>query len=172
MKTTSDFLVIGSGIAGLSYALKVAEHGTVAIVTKREIAETATALAQGGIASVFSAVDSFAEHIQDTMVAGAFLPHEDIVKMVVESGPEAIRDLIDWGVQFTKKNDDTYDLHREGVITSYSIHYTKLYEDRGPGGYRKLFRHRRRRDPVQEQDRGYRLQVPVVPFFRYRNNFV
>jgi L-aspartate oxidase len=114
MKTTSDFLVIGSGIASLSYALKVADRGCVAIVTKREISETATNLAQGGIASVFSAEDSFAAHVQDTMVAGAFLSHEDVVKLVVESGPQAILDLINWGVQFTKKSDDTYDLTREG----------------------------------------------------------
>jgi L-aspartate oxidase len=114
MKITSDFLVIGSGIAGLSYALKVADRGTVSIITKREISETATNLAQGGIASVISPEDSFQAHIQDTMVAGAFLSHEDIVRMVVESGPQAIQDLIDWGVQFTKKADDTYDLTREG----------------------------------------------------------
>ncbi len=114
MKITSDFLVIGSGIAGLSYALKMAAHGKVAIITKREIAETATNLAQGGIASVFSAEDSFAAHVQDTMTAGAFLSQPEIVKMVVESAPAAIRDLIDWGVQFTKNEDDSYDLTREG----------------------------------------------------------
>ena len=114
MKITSDFLIIGSGIAGLSYALKVAEHGTVSIITKREIADTATNLAQGGIATVFSEEDSFDSHIRDTMVAGAFLSHEDMVRLVVETGPQVIRDLIDWGVQFTKKEDDTYDLTREG----------------------------------------------------------
>ena len=114
MKIKVDFLVIGSGIAGLSYALKVADHGTVAVVTKREIAETATNLAQGGIASVFSPEDSFDDHVQDTLVAGAFLSHEDVVRMVVESGPQAIRDLIDWGVRFSRKEDNSYDLTREG----------------------------------------------------------
>ncbi len=114
MKITSDFLVIGSGIAGLSYALKVANKGSVAIVTKRDIAETATNLAQGGIASVFSDEDSFDDHIRDTMVAGAQLPNEDTVRMVVESGPGAIHDLIDWGVEFSRKDDDSYDLTREG----------------------------------------------------------
>ena len=114
MKIISDFLVIGSGIAGLSYALKVAAEGRVAIVTKREMSETATTLAQGGIASVFSQEDSFENHVRDTLVAGAFLPDEEIVRMVVENGPQAIQDLIDWGVQFTKKADDSYDLHREG----------------------------------------------------------
>ncbi|MFA5516211.1 MAG: L-aspartate oxidase [Desulfuromonadales bacterium] len=114
MKITSDFLVIGSGIAGLSYALKMAAQGKVAIITKREIAETATNLAQGGIASVFSDEDSFAAHVEDTMTAGAFLSHPDTVKMVVEAAPAAIRDLIEWGVQFTKNQDDNYDLTREG----------------------------------------------------------
>ncbi len=114
MKITSDFLVIGSGIAGLSFALKVADHGTVSIITKREISVTATDLAQGGIASVFSEEDSFDEHVRDTMVAGAFLPHEDVVRMVVEAGPGAIQDLINWGVQFTRKEDGAYDLTREG----------------------------------------------------------
>ncbi len=114
MKTKSDFLVIGSGIAGLSYALKMAEYGTVAIITKREIAETATNLAQGGIAAVTSAEDSFEAHVQDTMVAGAYLSHPEVVRMIVESAPEAISDLINWGVQFTRKDDNTYDLTREG----------------------------------------------------------
>jgi L-aspartate oxidase len=123
MKITAEFLVIGSGIAGLSYALKVAEHGSVAIVTKREISETATNLAQGGIASVFSADDSFDAHIQDTMVAGAFLSHREIVRMVVESGPEAIQNLIDWGVRFSKNDDDSYDLTREGGHSQRRIYH-------------------------------------------------
>ena len=125
MKITSDFLVIGSGIAGLSYALKVANQGTVGIVTKREISETATSLAQGGIASVISAEDSFDSHIRDTMVAGAFLSHEDVVRLVVESGPQALLDLIDWGVQFTKIADDTYDLTREGGHSERRILHAK-----------------------------------------------
>jgi L-aspartate oxidase len=73
MKITSDFLIIGSGIAGLSFALKVAEQGRVAVVTKRELADSATNMAQGGIASVFTPDDSFAKHIEDTMVAGVHL---------------------------------------------------------------------------------------------------
>ncbi|MFA5700562.1 MAG: FAD-dependent oxidoreductase, partial [Desulfuromonas sp.] len=114
MKISSDFLVIGGGIAGLSYALKVAEHGTVSIITKREIGETATCYAQGGIASVYSEQDSFEDHARDTMVAGAFLSHPDIVDMVVRSGPEAIRNLIEIGTEFTKNEAGDYDLTREG----------------------------------------------------------
>lgn len=111
----SDFLVIGSGIAGLSFALQAADHGRVAIVTKREIAESATRYAQGGIASVFSTEDSFDAHIQDTMVAGAGICHEDVVRMVVEEGPHTIRNLIEWGVKFTTSTTGgEYDLTREG----------------------------------------------------------
>lgn len=113
MHIQSDFLVIGSGIAGLSYALQAADHGTVAIVTKRDVGESATKYAQGGIASVFSAEDSFEAHIEDTMVAGAGICHEDIVRMVVEEGPQTIRNLIEWGVKFTTSGE-TYDLTREG----------------------------------------------------------
>jgi len=114
MNATTDFLVIGSGIAGLSYALKVAGHGSVAVITKREISETATNLAQGGIASVSAANDSFDAHVQDTMVAGAFLSNEEVVRLVVEGGPRAIEDLIAWGVQFSRNSDNSYDLTREG----------------------------------------------------------
>ena len=114
MEITSDFLVIGGGIAGLSYALKVAEQGSVSIITKREIGETATCYAQGGIASVYSEQDSFESHAQDTIVAGAYLSHPDIVNMVVHGGPEAIRDLIEIGTEFTKNEEGDYDLTREG----------------------------------------------------------
>lgn len=113
MRIESDFLVVGSGIAGLSFALQAADHGSVAIVTKRDISESATKYAQGGIASVLSTEDSFDAHVEDTLIAGAGICHEDIVRMVVEEGPETIKNLIEWGVKFTTKGED-YDLTREG----------------------------------------------------------
>lgn len=125
MKITSDFLVVGSGIAGLSYALKVADRGKVAVITKRGISETATNLAQGGIASVISQEDSFDEHVQDTMVAGAYLSNEEVVRLVVESGPKAIADLINWGVQFSRNEDDSYDLTKEGGHSQRRILHAK-----------------------------------------------
>src|SRR5512146_2525432 len=113
MKVSSDFLVIGSGIAGLSFALRAAAHGKVALVTKREITESATNYAQGGIATVFSQEETFDSHVEDTLVAGAGICHEDVVRMVVEEGPKVIKSLIDWGVKFTTSGD-AYDLTREG----------------------------------------------------------
>ncbi len=113
MQISSDFLILGSGIAGLSFALKAADHGSVAIVTKREVTESATNYAQGGIASVFSQEDTFDAHVEDTLVAGAGICHEDVVRMVVEEGPRTINSLIDWGVKFTTSGD-SYDLTREG----------------------------------------------------------
>ncbi|MCP4007862.1 MAG: L-aspartate oxidase [bacterium] len=116
MAIASDFLVIGSGIAGLSFALRVAEHGSVAVVTKKGTAESATNYAQGGIAAVFDPEDSFEAHIADTLRAGAGLCDEDVVRFVVESGPEAVSSLIDLGVRFDKSENERpgYDLGREG----------------------------------------------------------
>ncbi|HEU0265072.1 MAG TPA: L-aspartate oxidase [Geobacterales bacterium] len=115
MKIERDFLVIGSGIAGLSFALQAARHGTVSVVTKRDIGESATNYAQGGIASVLSQDDSFAAHVEDTLIAGAGICHEDVVRMVVEEGPSVITNLVDWGVRFTTSGDgDSFDLTREG----------------------------------------------------------
>jgi L-aspartate oxidase len=125
MKITSDYLVVGSGIAGLCYALKVADHGRVSLVTKREVATTATSLAQGGIAAVAAVSDSFEQHIHDTMEAGAWLPDEEIVRIVVENGPAAIADLIDWGVNFSRKEDQSYDLTREGGHSQRRIYHSK-----------------------------------------------
>lgn len=125
MKSNSDFLIIGSGIAGLSYALKVADHGTVDLVTKREISTTATNLAQGGIASVSLQEDTFESHIEDTMKAGAWLCDMDIVRMVVENGPQAIKDLIDWGVEFSRKADQSFDLTKEGGHSQRRIFHAK-----------------------------------------------
>ncbi len=102
MEYKIDFLVIGTGIAGLSFALKVAEYGRVAIVTKKEAMETSTNYAQGGIASVFGQYDSFDLHIRDTLEAGDGLCNRGVVETVVKSGPERIRELINWGVAFTQ----------------------------------------------------------------------
>jgi L-aspartate oxidase len=109
----TDFLVIGSGIAGLSFALKVADAGTVAIITKKEKAESNTNYAQGGIAAVTSSDDSYDLHIRDTLDAGVGLCHLDAVTVLVREGPQRLKELIEMGVQFTQKNGKL-DLGREG----------------------------------------------------------
>lgn len=96
MHERCDFLVIGSGLAGLSYALKVAEHGKVIILSKTSAPQANTSRAQGGIAAVMSPDDSFENHIRDTLTAGAGLCHEDVVRNVVETAPSRIQDLVDW----------------------------------------------------------------------------
>jgi L-aspartate oxidase len=100
----TDFLIIGSGIAGLTFALKTARFGNVALVTKKEIMDSNTLQAQGGIASVFGKLDSFDFHIQDTLASGDGLCNRDVVEMVVKNGPDRIRELIDLGVHFNLKS--------------------------------------------------------------------
>mgnify|MGYP005871921135 CR=1 FL=1 len=92
----TDFLVIGSGIAGLSYALKAARHGRVTIVTKKKIQQSNTALAQGGVAAVFGKQDTFSLHMEDTMKAGDGLCNPDVVKMVVENALSNMENLALW----------------------------------------------------------------------------
>ena len=106
-----DFLIIGSGIAGLSFAIRVARLGSVIIITKKNEVDTATNLAQGGIAAVLSRNDATINHIQDTLVSGAGLCHEDVVALVVKNGPERVRDLIDLGVDFVKDAQDSSGLN-------------------------------------------------------------
>lgn len=113
MTRTFDFLVIGSGIAGLSYALKVSRFGTVAVITKKEKAESNTNYAQGGVAAVMSAVDSFELHVADTLSVGQGLSHRDAVEIMVREGPTRLEELIEVGVRFTRRNG-TLDLGREG----------------------------------------------------------
>ncbi len=100
MEIKTDFLIIGSGVAGLMFALKVAEFSKVAIVTKKGVMDTSTSKAQGGIASVFGTLDSFDLHIKDTLASGDGLCNREVVEMVVKNGPDRIRELIDLGVHF------------------------------------------------------------------------
>jgi L-aspartate oxidase len=115
-----DFLVLGSGIAGLSYALKVAEHGSVAIITKKNSAESNTNYAQGGIAAVLSSGDTFESHIQDTLVAGGGLCKREAVEVVITEGPQRVKELQEMGAHFTMK-DGHLDLGREGGHAMHRI---------------------------------------------------
>src|SRR5437016_9527442 len=99
-----DFLVLGSGIAGLSFELKVAAHGRVAIITKKNRAESNTNYAQGGIAAVTSKEDSFELHVRDTLEAGAGLCREAVVRTIIEEGPARIAELIELGMRFSERD--------------------------------------------------------------------
>jgi L-aspartate oxidase len=126
-KISTDFLVIGSGISGLSFALKAADLGTVTIITKKDKIDTATNLAQGGIAAVLSKDDSFELHVRDTIEAGAGLCNEEVVRLVVEEGPDRIRELMDLGVSFSsdEKNPSLLDLGKEGGHSARRIAHAK-----------------------------------------------
>lgn len=110
----TDFLVVGSGIAGLSFALAAADHGQVLVLTKSELLNTSTNRAQGGIASALGDEDSFLQHEQDTHVAGDGLCHADAVSQIVREGPESIRWLMAHGTQFTRDEQGQLHLGREG----------------------------------------------------------
>ena len=114
MAVTTDFLVIGSGIAGLTFALDAASSGEVLIVTKRSGDESNTRWAQGGIASVFSPEDTFEAHIQDTLIAGAGLCHDVVVDICVREGPERMRELMERGAVFDRDETGSIALAREG----------------------------------------------------------
>ncbi len=117
-----DFLIIGSGIAGMSFALKVADKGKVAIICKTELKEANTYFAQGGVASVTNTrVDNFDKHIEDTMIAGDWLSDRAAVEKVVTEAPSQIQELINWGVDFDKNEEGEFDLHREGGHSEFRI---------------------------------------------------
>lgn len=120
-----DVLVIGSGAAGMTVALQLADHHRVALLSKSAINSGSTWFAQGGIAAVFDNEDSTDAHIQDTLVAGAGLCHEDTVKYTVENGPDAIHWLIEQGVKFTQNENNTeYHLTQEGGHSHRRILHT------------------------------------------------
>ena len=115
MKVARDYIVIGSGLAGLTFALKIAEFGSVALITKDAVEESATRYAQGGIASVMAEDDSVDLHVTDTIEAGRGLCQEDVVRCIVREGPARVRELIQLGTRFTRtQGEDSFHLTREG----------------------------------------------------------
>lgn len=125
MRLKVDFLVVGTGMAGLIYALKVADFGKVCMLSKTRLDDTATSVAQGGIAAVMYSPDNFEKHIQDTMLAGAGLNNEKIVRITITESSERIAELIEWGTQFDKEKTGKYALAKEGGHSEYRILHHK-----------------------------------------------
>ena len=125
MNLETDYLVIGSGAAGLSFALKAAEHSHVIVVTKGEMNECNTNYAQGGICCVTYEPDTFQKHIDDTMVCGGGICDMQAVELVVTRAPQLMKDLVQWGTRFDKTRDGRYELAREGGHSEYRILHHK-----------------------------------------------
>ena len=125
MQHTVDFLVIGTGSAGLIFALKVAEKGNVIIVSKTTLEDTATSYAQGGIATVMYAPDNYEKHIRDTMIAGAGINDEEVVRLTITESTERVKELINWGTRFDKEGSGKYALAREGGHSEFRILHHK-----------------------------------------------
>lgn len=155
---TYDYLIIGSGIAGLSYAVKLARHFdqagesvSIAVITKVQADETNTKYAQGGIAAVWAESDSFEKHIADTIDAGDGINNQKVVEMVVKEAPGRIQELIDYGTRFDKESDGEYDLAKEGGHSDHRILHFKditgaeieraLLEEAGRHKTIKIFTH-------------------------------
>ena len=125
MRKHVDFLVLGSGIAGLTFALKAAKHGKVCIITKQKKDDTATSYAQGGIAAVMYNPDTYEKHIQDTIIAGDGLCDEQIVRLVITESTDRVKELIRWGAKFDKTNTGRYDLAKEGGHSEFRVLHHK-----------------------------------------------
>lgn len=121
MRYEIDYLVLGSGIAGLSFALNVAQHGKVCIITKADASESSTKYAQGGIAAVMYSPDSYEKHIKDTLIAGAGHCNENSVRITITESTDRIKELIEWGTNFDKKVSGDYDLAKEGGHSEFRI---------------------------------------------------
>jgi L-aspartate oxidase len=150
MEYKTDFLIIGSGVAGLMFALKVADHGTVTMVTKKTAMDSNTNLAQGGIASVFGSNDNYDLHIQDTLDAGDGLCDLDVTEMVVKDGPTRIRELMELGVQFNETGSGEnlkLNLGREGGHSKNRIVHS--HDMTGKEVERILLRHVKRHANVR-----------------------
>jgi L-aspartate oxidase len=123
---TYDFLIIGSGIAGLTFALKAAQHGRVCIITKSNEDESNTKYAQGGVAAVADLKkDSYRKHIKDTLDSGDGLCHKNIVEIVVKEGPDRVNEVIEWGARFDKNQRGEFDLAKEGGHSAHRVLHHK-----------------------------------------------
>ena len=120
-----DFLVIGGGMAGISFALKAAQHGKVALLCKTTLSESNTSFAQGGIASVTYSPDTFEKHIEDTLISGDGHCNLAAVEKVVYEAPAQIAELLNWGIDFDKNEQGLFDLHREGGHSEHRILHHK-----------------------------------------------
>ena len=165
MRYEVDFLVVGSGIAGLSFALKVAEHGRVCILTKGDAAEGSTRYAQGGIAAVMYDSDSFDKHIQDTLVAGDGICDREVVEMTIREAPDRIRELVQYGVEFDRVPNGKspagapakFDLHREGGHSEFRILHHK--DNTGEEIERGLLEAARRHPNIEIKERQFAIDI-------------
>ncbi|MFO8018023.1 MAG: L-aspartate oxidase [Promethearchaeia archaeon] len=134
MNITTDFLIIGGGVSGLTFTIKLAKRlkdAKILLISKEKLEDCNTYYAQGGIACVWEEDDSFNKHIEDTLIAGDGLCDEQVVRKVVAQAPERIEELIEWGVNFTKEEDGSYDLGKEGGHSKRRIFRIKDYTGRG-----------------------------------------
>ena len=122
----TDYLVLGSGIAGLSFALEAASHGKVLVATKRAADESNTNWAQGGIAAVLDPKDTIEAHVADTLTVGEGLCHEDVVRFCITDGPDAVRELMErFGARFDHDGTGELDLAREGGHSARRVAHSK-----------------------------------------------
>jgi L-aspartate oxidase len=153
-----DFLVIGSGIAGMSFALKVAHRGRVALICKTTLEEANTYYAQGGVASVTDRrADSFEQHIEDTLAAGDWLSDRRAVEMVVRRAPGQIAELIGWGVAFDRDAQGAFDLHREGGHSAFRILHHK--DNTGAEIQRSLVEAVRRHPGIEVFENHFAIEI-------------
>jgi L-aspartate oxidase len=157
MELQYDFLVIGSGLGGLSFALKAAKHGKVCLITKSGLDDTNTRYAQGGIAAVTYEPDSYEKHVKDTLIAGDNLCSEDVVRMVVQEAPKQIRELIHWGTKFDKESNGKYDLAREGGHSEHRILHHK--DNTGEEIQRALSEKVRRHPQIDIKERHFAVDL-------------
>ena len=159
-----DFLVIGAGIAGMSYALKVAQakKGKVCIICKTTLDEANTRFAQGGVASVTNLEkDDFEKHINDTMIAGDYISDPAAVRQVVTKAPEQIRQLVEWGTQFDKQANGQFDLHREGGHSEFRIlHHA---DDTGAEIQRALMAAVRANPDIDVKENHFAVEIITQP---------